>query len=310
MAFQEGLVKLTGRIGDISFYKTDGDYMARTCGGASAFRIKNDPAFVRTRELNAEFCRAGKAAKIVRACLRQQIAQIGDKYMTGRLVKEMVRVIRADEINQRGDRNVADGKLPLLEGFEFNEKRKLHELLLVPFITTIDRASGSVAINIDAFVPKDKIVFPDGATHFKLVSVACEIDFDGESSVVASTESNASPLNNERTPIVLHHTITAHSANPLFVALGIVFFQQVNKTLYPLKDKKSHALAFVKVEGRKHKTSGAELRTSCVAARRSKTNINYRTSHLKDCENRISNVAYRIQNIEAMKTQISNFDYG
>ena len=64
MARQKGIVKLKGTIGDITFYKTQDGHLAREKGGVDASRIKNDPAFQRTRENGSEFGRAGKAGKV------------------------------------------------------------------------------------------------------------------------------------------------------------------------------------------------------------------------------------------------------
>ena len=49
MARQKGIIKLEGTIGDVSFYKSKDGYLAREKGGVDADRIKNDPAFQRTR---------------------------------------------------------------------------------------------------------------------------------------------------------------------------------------------------------------------------------------------------------------------
>ena len=46
MAKQESLIKLRGKLGDLSFYKgRDGGYQARMKGGVDANRIKSDPNF-------------------------------------------------------------------------------------------------------------------------------------------------------------------------------------------------------------------------------------------------------------------------
>ena len=55
MARQKGIIKLKGSIGDVSFYKTKDGYLAREKSGVDKDRIKNDPAFQRTRENGAEF---------------------------------------------------------------------------------------------------------------------------------------------------------------------------------------------------------------------------------------------------------------
>jgi hypothetical protein len=59
MARQKGIIKLEGTIGDVSFYKSKDGYLAREKGGVDGDRIKNDPAFQRTRENGSEFGRAG-----------------------------------------------------------------------------------------------------------------------------------------------------------------------------------------------------------------------------------------------------------
>ncbi|MCW3808140.1 hypothetical protein OM074_21150, partial [Marinilabiliaceae bacterium D04] len=120
MARQKGVLKLEGQIGDLSFYKSEGEYLARTKGGVDGERIKKDPAFARTRENGAEFGRAGKAGKLLRSALKTPIAQSADKKVSSRLTSQMVKVIQADVTNGRGERNVVDGDLNLLQGFEFN----------------------------------------------------------------------------------------------------------------------------------------------------------------------------------------------
>ncbi len=102
MARQKGVLKLEGQIGDLSFYKSEGEYLARTKGGVDGERIKKDPAFARTRENGAEFGRAGKAGKLLRSALKTPIAQSADKKVSSRLTSQMVKVIQADVTNGRG----------------------------------------------------------------------------------------------------------------------------------------------------------------------------------------------------------------
>ena len=70
MAKQTGIIKLKGTIGDISFYKTTDGHLARGKGGIDPERIKNDPAFQRTRENGSEFGTAGKGGKLLRNAIR------------------------------------------------------------------------------------------------------------------------------------------------------------------------------------------------------------------------------------------------
>ena len=96
----EGIIKLKGTIGDISFYKTQDGYLAREKGGIEVSRIANDPAFVRTRENGAEFGRAGAAGKVLRNALRLLLQNSSDGRVTSRLTQSMVK-LKADIGSER-----------------------------------------------------------------------------------------------------------------------------------------------------------------------------------------------------------------
>ena len=84
MARQKGIMKLEGTIGDVSFYKTSDGYLAREKGGVDADRIKNDPAFARTRENITEFGKAGRAGRVLRTAFRLLLQNAADKKVTSR----------------------------------------------------------------------------------------------------------------------------------------------------------------------------------------------------------------------------------
>jgi len=50
MGRQDGLVKLKGSVGEITFYKNEDGYLARKKTGVTAQRVREDPKFARTRE--------------------------------------------------------------------------------------------------------------------------------------------------------------------------------------------------------------------------------------------------------------------
>lgn len=250
MARQKGIIKLDGTIGDITFYKSKDGYLAREKGGVPADRIANDPAFQRTRENGAEFGRAGKAGKILRTAIRGMLQNASDSKMVSRLTSEMVKVIQEDVTNTRGQRNVIDGEAELLEGFEFNINGKLGTTLYAPYTATINRVTGDLAVNIPAFVPLNMIAAPGGATHFKIVSAGAEVDFENETFVVDTSASAILPWDTTATAVLsLSNSVTANSTAPLFVVLGVEFYQEVNSQMYPLKNGAFNALAIVKVSG-------------------------------------------------------------
>ena len=250
MARQKGIIKLDGTIGDITFYKSKDGYLAREKGGIPADRIANDPAFQRTRENGAEFGRAGKAGKVLRNSIRALLQNASDSRMVSRLTTEMVRVIQEDTTNTRGLRNVIDGEAELLNGFDFNLNGKLGTTLYAPFTTVIDRVAGTLTANIPAFIPQNMIAAPGGTTHFKIISAGAEIDFENESFVTETNATAILPWDVNATAVInLANAVTAASAHPLFLALGIEFYQEVNGLMYPLKNGAFNALALVKVDG-------------------------------------------------------------
>ena len=250
MAKQKGIIKLKGTLGDITFYKSQDGFLAREKGGIEASRIASDPAFQRTRENGSEFGNANKAGKMLRTAFRNLLQNIADNRMVGRLTKEMVRVIQADATNPRGLRNVIDGEAELLAGFEFNKNGKLGTTLFAPNTSDINRVTGILSVNIPSFIPATMISAPRGTTHVKIISAGAEIDFENERFVVDTQETVQMPWDVTATPVIdLDNVVTPNSTHPLFLALGVEFYQQVNGVMYPLKNGAFNSLALVKVSG-------------------------------------------------------------
>ena len=249
MARQKGIIKLKGTIGDITFYKTQDGHLAREKGGIDASRIASDPAFQRTRENGSEFGRAGKAGKVLRTALRPLLINSADGRMVSRLTQAMVKVIQADLVSERGLRNVIDGEAELLFGFEFNIRGKLGTSLYAPFVGAIDRVAGEITVDLASFIPSNMIAAPSGTTHFKIISGGAEIDFETETYVVATSETAILPWDATPTAVISQvNAVTPASTKPLFLALGVEFYQQINGTMYPLKNGAFNPLSIAKVD--------------------------------------------------------------
>ena len=249
MARQKGVILLEGKVGNLSFYRNEGQYLARTKGGVDGDRIKNDPAFVRTRENGQEFGRAGAAGKLLRNALRLLLLNSADKRVTGRMTRELLKVIQADTTNDRGERTVVDGDLTLLENFEFNNRSKLGATLFMPYTVTIDRAAGTLDLNVPAFIPLNVVAAPSGATHMKFKIAGAEVDF-AQGEFVEDVQSSADVVigaQNEPA-ITLTSTVTAGTTLPLFLAMAVEFMQEVNGTLYPLKNGVYNAVSLVEID--------------------------------------------------------------
>jgi hypothetical protein len=157
MAKQNGIIKLEGTIGDITFYKSMDGHLAKGKGGVSADRIQNDDSYARTRENNDEFGRAGAAGKLLRMAFRAYLQNASDTRMVSRLTKALIAVVQADATNARGQRNVLDGELEMLQGFEFNIDGKITSTIYTAYTANIDRVTGALSVNIPPFSPANVI---------------------------------------------------------------------------------------------------------------------------------------------------------
>jgi hypothetical protein len=248
MASQMGMFPFRGKMGNIVFYKLNGKWVARTIGSGTAEQIATEPRFQRTRESNSDFGRAMRASQAMRATFRPLSHTNSDKLLGRRLLVTMISVIKSDHKSARGLRNVLDGRLELFEGFEFNENGKLPNTIRAPYKPAIDRVTGEMKISIPSFIPQKMVSAPEAATHFKLISAGSALDFDSKKPEVSLDSSVELPLNNVATgEIVLQNMVPANSTHPLFLVLGIEFYQQVNQVMYRLRDESFNALAVVKV---------------------------------------------------------------
>jgi hypothetical protein len=248
MAKQKGLIRLDGSIGDMTYYKSKDGYRAKEKFTLRTGRIATDPRFIRTRENMAEFGRAGTAGKLIRQAINPILKDAKDSRAVSRLLKVLSQVIKSDTVNRRGERTVAEGDMTLLKGFEFNANAVLSTTLYVAPATVADRATGTLTINIPAFVPSSSIIAPQGATHFKLVSAGAAIDFDAHSMTVTRNVGNAYAWDEKSTgDITMVNTVAAGTTLPIFIFLGIQFFQETNGVQYPLLTGNSTALSLIEV---------------------------------------------------------------
>lgn len=249
MAKQKGIIALEGTIGNITFLKTKDGYMAKQKSEISAQKIATDPAFQRTRENNAEFGRAAVAGKVFRTAFRPLIQKAKDHIYVGRLTKRFKEVIKMDQTNPRGLRNVIDGEAELLQQFEFNMNAKLSATLFSPYTATINRVTGEAKVEINPFIPAEYISVPVGSTHFRIVSAAASINFEQKQYDVESSETAYLPIDNQATAAInLVNALPANSTHPIVLLLGIQFYQEVNNVQYPLKNGVFNSLSVVKVD--------------------------------------------------------------
>ncbi len=249
MAKQAGIVKLKGTIDDISFYKTADGHLARAKGGVDRNKILHGAAFARTRENNSEYGRAGQGGKLIRSAMRTLVQNARDRRVVSRLTTHLLAIIKTDPVNSRGQRNLDEGNLPLLNGFEFNINGKLGTTFFGLFTSEFDRVTGEASVALNAFSASEQIVAPSGTTHYKLAVGATELDFENKAFIYDEMDMGIAPYDNSSVAAtVLSVSLTPNSQYPVLMALGVEFYQEVNGEFYSLKNGAFNALGIVNVD--------------------------------------------------------------
>ncbi len=250
MARQIGLIKIKGKLDDLSFYKSKDGKMVKQKSGVDGDRIKNDPAFARTRENNREFGASGTASKLLRTAMFALLQNVSDSRLNSRLTATMSLIKNEDSVNDRGSRNVGSalvatpGSKELLKNFNFNDSAILNQILFQKY--TVQQATGDITIN--GLQTIDHMRYPKGATHVNLKSAVVEIDFNsGQYDVVES------PVTSLTIDKAVNNVQLTPSAAPsmqtglkLYV-LQVVFLQEINNKLYLLNNGTSTSMAIVDV---------------------------------------------------------------
>lgn len=217
--------------------------------GINPDRIKTDPRFERTRENNAEFRRAGKAAKFLRVVFRELTILAKDKETHARLVQSFLRVISTDNVGNRGERTVNKGDIVGMQGFNFNERAGFRDLFYRHYKVNFDRVTGQVTVNIPDYVPKTMVEAPLGSTHYRLILAAAAVDIDQEKYEYVS---HATPeLDWNHVPVAANTmsvALPANSTQAVLVTLGIEFYQHLNERYYILKTGEHNASTIVLVD--------------------------------------------------------------
>jgi len=249
MPKQKGTHRLKGTMGNLTYYKDQDGFKVKEKSEIEKSRIQTDPAFELTRQNGTEFGKAAKSGKLIRMAFRTLLLNTADNRVTSRMTQKARTVLGTDATSGRGARTVVKGDLELLEGFDFNIKSPLSTCLFATYSIAVDRAAGTVTVSIPSFVPVNKIVSPTGATHCRIVAGGAAIDFDNSTIDSDDKEVYAEiKLDGTATQaITLQHAVKANTTLPIFAVLGIEFFQELNGTLYSMKNGGFNSLTLVKV---------------------------------------------------------------
>lgn len=253
MAQQHGIITLRGALGGLIFYQRAGKAWVRTDNSPSAHRLRNDPAFERSRENMREFGAAASAASLIRRAFLPLIPPAKNAEILGRLTARL-RHIALLGAGLRGRRDLSPALHPhLLAGFNFDPGLSFHSACAAPYEIQISPQRHSATLHFPTLNPAEQLHAPQGATHFQLhLAIAPLSHFCFE-----AVQNKYQPLHPQvhahrhivhsgwialdaaaPFPVTLSATFPDLSALPsdsaLLIAAGTRFAQQINHDCYPL----------------------------------------------------------------------------
>lgn len=170
MAKSDSIFKIKGLIDGMSFYEMNGKIVVRRSNPPTKEKIMKDKRFKRLAENMAEFGGGGKISKDIRQMFMPYSKLYADSYIHGRLTG-LIRKIISKGQGKRGERSFElskNKKMP--EGFEFNKNKAFSAVVKsTDFNISINENRDKVSLSISGFKPRNMLVIPKGATHFKFV---------------------------------------------------------------------------------------------------------------------------------------------
>lgn len=247
MPRQRGIIRIIGKVGDMSYYENNGQGFLRTASGPSKEQIQNGANYKRTRENNSEFGGSATVAKAIKDGFVTVISKIKDRYLHARLVEKVREINKRSSTGLRGQRPFSFvANKDLLAGFEFGGNITLDGVLLAPYTLAANAGRTAVTLTLADFNTDDLVNAPQGATHFRIINAIAVIS---NYSYVVSTKKyeavdttlnkkNASAYSSyipiggmvgSSTTLVatLPGTTTMNTNVGLIACVGIEFYQQV-----------------------------------------------------------------------------------
>ena len=232
MAEQSSIITLKGNVGRLNFYKTKDGFQAREKGGVSKARIMSDPRYARTRENLKEFAQAASGVKLIKNAIRPALVRSSDSKLHYRLQAAVMRVVKSDPLNSRGERQIAEGNWDFMIDTELNRNASLTQSLKVDF--AVSNTAGAFTVAFPAFKPVDLLNIPEGTTHFRIYAIGASMEFNTPDRTTVREDSTLLSVSEDAAAFQLAiDKSTLTDPHRLFL-LGIEYVQQVNGQEYAI----------------------------------------------------------------------------
>lgn len=109
MAELQGILKFTGKLDGLSFYKMGGKIIVRKPGGFDGEKIRKEEKYANVRKNASEFGRCSKFGGKLRRALQPFAKELHDPILHGRMAKMLHEIMKLDQESAKGERTVQNG---------------------------------------------------------------------------------------------------------------------------------------------------------------------------------------------------------
>jgi hypothetical protein len=160
MATLNGIVRFSGQLGDLVFYRRGKKDVVRHA--PTVHHLSEN-----SRKSATAFGNASRNAAYIRKAFAAMVKDYGYGDLHNRLNKKLIEIFKTVPPAQAGQKKLEDGNIKLLQGFEFNAATKLEQLLIrKPAVILTDK--GSIQLLIPKIETKHLVKFVPKSDDFVL----------------------------------------------------------------------------------------------------------------------------------------------
>ncbi|HTM97786.1 MAG TPA: hypothetical protein VL088_03545 [Pedobacter sp.] len=218
MARQEGIIQLSGKLGNLVFsQKKD-----RNSVKAKSTKPVNQTEG--SKKSSSDFGAASSAAAKIRKAFKPIFPSCGDDTLINRLNKQLIAVFKTIPKEFAGNKKLKEGDVNLLSGFQFNSGKQLDTLLLkYPTIQVLP----SNHINI-TFVENTQLNQVERATAAVIELMCYNMDLNGDDNQLISVNPLTIPLIRKFGGAKLNIPLVLGGDRLVLVALGIHYLNDIS----------------------------------------------------------------------------------
>jgi hypothetical protein len=222
-------IQLRGLLAETTYRLTENGNIAGRKTGPTREKVLTHENFGLTRRNASEFKMAVQDSAALRYALGPALNGMIGSSLNGRMNGLLHLIAQHDPANDLGSRRACNGDFSLLNGFDFNKQLPMKEAWHLKFTNSMDVASGVFSVSIPSFIARKRNVFPDDATHFRIVSGGASIDLVRQHYIRDFKFSELLPLRKKtRDVICFEHQVKVKPGEVLIQVLGVEFYKLVD----------------------------------------------------------------------------------